>query len=159
MNGVSHITCTEDVVLVTIRSQRGESGLIAGVFDQLAKEGIVIDMISQTVPQGSVLDISFTLYGRQMVDALRVISRVRDRYSQLQIMASAGNCKLQLYGQEMRDISGVAAGALLALVDGQVDIVMITTSEVDISLVVPASGCEKALELMEQTFGVSPRLL
>lgn len=157
MNGVSHITYTEDVVLITLRSQQGQSSLFTEIFQEFAKERIIIDMISQTAPQGSAVDVSFTVYSTQMVAALQVISRVRDRYSQLQIMAGTGNCKLHLYGEEMREISGVAATALAALVQ-TADILMITTSEVDISLVIPASGLEKSLEKLEQTFGVKPQL-
>ena len=156
MNGVSHIALTEDIVLVTVRSQTSENMLIASIFDEFAREDIVIDMISQTAPQGSVMDISFTVYSNQMVQALQVISRVRDQYRQLKIMVSTGNCKLQLYGEEMREISGVAASALLALLANEIDIIMITTSEVDISLVLPASSCQRGIELLEKTFGVRP---
>lgn len=157
MNGVSHITCIEDVVLITLRSQQGPANLFTEIFQEFAKEQVIIDMISQTAPQGSSVDISFTVHSPQMVTALQVISRVRDRYSQLQIMASTGNCKLHLYGEEMRDISGVAATALASLVQAA-DILMITTSEVDISLVIPAASLEKSLEQLEQTFGVKAQL-
>lgn len=156
MNGVTRITMTEDIVLVTLRSKTTDNILIASIFDEFAHENIIIDMISQTVPHGAEMDISFTVYADQMVGALSVISRVRDQYHQLGIMVSTGNVKLQLYGEEMREISGVAASALLALVSHDIELMMITTSEVDISMVVSAASASKSVELLARVFGVTP---
>ncbi len=154
MNGVSRITVAEDISLVTISNQTSDSILIGNIFTEFAREGIVIDMISQTVPQGSTMDISFTTHSQHVVKVLEVISRIKDKYRQLGIMVSTGNCKIQLYGEEMREMNGVAAQAIMTLVESSIDIIMITTSEIDISLIVSPANQMAAVKKLEKSFGV-----
>ena len=157
MNGVSRITTKEDISLVTITSQTSESVLIGSIFTEFSRDGVIIDMISQTVPQGSVMEVSFTTDSRQMVKVLAALSRIRDRYRQIHIMVTTGNCKIQLYGQEMREMNGVAARAMMALAESGIDIMMITTSEVDISLIVAPGDQISAVQKLEHSFGVKVR--
>lgn len=154
MNGVSRITTGEDIALITLRTETGNPGLIGQIFTEFSGTGIVIDMISQTVPQGSTMDISFTTDAAQVVKVLTVISRIRELYPQLKIMVSTGNCKIQLYGEEMREMTGVAAAAIQSLLTGGVEIIMITTSEIDISFIVSPANYLHAVTLLEQTFSV-----
>lgn len=154
MNGVSRITTADDVALITIRNETSNPGLIGKIFSEFSGEQIVIDMISQTVPQGSTMDVSFTTDSAQVVKVLAVISRIRDQYKQLKIMVSTGNCKIQLYGEEMREMTGVAAGAITSLLGEGIDIVMITTSEIDISFIVSPASYLHALSVLEQAFEV-----
>mgnify|MGYP005777319609 FL=1 len=79
MNGVSRISVTEDVALITLRHETSESQLIGKIFSEFSQEGIIIDMISQTAPQGSEMDVSFTTDSHQVVKVLTVISRIRDQ--------------------------------------------------------------------------------
>lgn len=154
MNGVSRITTSDDIALITIRNETNNPVLIGKIFSEFSGEGIVIDMISQTVPQGSTMDISFTTDSAQVVKVLTVISRIRDHYKQLKIMVSTGNCKIQLYGEEMRGMTGVAAEAIGALLSENIDIVMITTSEIDISFIVSPAGYLHAVSVLERAFSV-----
>ncbi|MEG1687861.1 MAG: ACT domain-containing protein [Angelakisella sp.] len=152
MNGVSRITTADDVALITLRNETNNAPLIGKIFSEFSGEGIVIDMISQTVPQGSTMDISFTTDSNQVVKVLTVISRIREQYKQLKIMVSTGNCKIQLYGEEMRQMTGVAAMAIQSLLTAGIEIVMITTSEIDISFIVPPSSFVHAVTVLENAF-------
>ena len=154
MNGVSRITVAEDMSLVTISSQTSDSVLIGNIFTEFARDGIVIDMISQTVPHGSTMDISFTTHSKHVAQVLGVISRIKDQYKQIKIMVSTGNCKIQLFGEEMREMNGVAARAIMSLVEHGVDIIMITTSEIDISLIVSPADELSAIQYLEESFEV-----
>ena len=154
MNGVSRITTADDVALITLRNETSNPQLIGKIFSEFADDGIVIDMISQTVPQGSTMDISFTTDANQVVKVLQVISRIRDQYKQLKIMVSTGNCKIQLYGEEMREMTGVAASAIQALLLANIEIVMITTSEIDISFIISPANFMNAVKVLEKSFGL-----
>lgn len=154
MNGVSRITTGDDVALVTLRNETSNPTLIGKIFSEFSHEGIVIDMISQTAPQGSTMDISFTTDSNHVVKVLQVISRIRDQYPQLKIMVSTGNCKIQLFGEEMREMNGVAAAAIQVLLENNIEIVMITTSEIDISFIVSPANYLHAVTVLEETFGV-----
>jgi len=154
MNGVSRLSYTEDIVLLTLRCDTHANILIGDIFTEFAKEGIVIDMISQSAPQGSLMDISFTTFSSDMIKVFAVISRIRDDYKTIKLMVSTGNCKIQLFGEEMPQLNGVAARAIMALVSNGIDIITITTSEVDISLVVSAADSACAVEMLEKAFEI-----
>ena len=111
-------------------------------------------MIPQTAPQGSEMDVSFTTDSHQVVKVLTVISRIRDQYRQIKIMVSTGNCKLQLYGEEMREMTGVASRAIQSLLEQGIDIIMITTSEIDISFIVSPANQLRATQVLERAFQV-----
>lgn len=151
MKGVSRLTTADDVALITLRSENCEQTLIGKIFSEFSDDGIVIDMISQTVPQGS---ISFTTDSQQVVKVLGVISRIRNQYPQLKIMVSTGNCKIQLYGEEMREMTGVASSAIQSLMSDGVEIIMITTSEIDISFIVSPANFTRAVSLLKKTFSL-----
>ncbi|MBC8584360.1 ACT domain-containing protein [Youxingia wuxianensis] len=154
MNGVSKITVTEDVTLVTFNKVYADLKLIADIFADFAKADINIDMISQTAPQGHYIDLSFSLPADQLIKVLELINKFRETHAQLKPMVSSGNCKIQLYGQEMREMHGVAAAAISAIASTQVGLTLITTSEVDISLLVTQADCNAAVKSLEEMFHV-----
>ena len=118
-------------------------------------EDINIDMISQTAPQGSTQDVSFTTHSSELLKVLQVMSRIREKYSQLKLMVTTGNCKIQLYGEEMREMSGVAAKVMTTLLSKGIEIIMITTSEIDISLIVSPANQQQAVAELECAFSVT----
>lgn len=154
MNGVSKITVCEDVALVTFHKVPAKLSLIAGIFSDFAKAGVNIDMISQTAPQGHNIDISFTLPSEHLIRVLEVVNKFRETHAQIKPMVSNGNCKIQLYGEEMRNMNGVAAAAIAAVSKTNVDLALITTSEVDISLLVSCTHYEDAVAALEEMFSV-----
>ena len=158
MNGVSRITTHDDVALITIRSQTSDQSLVGEIFNAFATANVVIDMISQTVPQGSTMDISFTTDSQSMVTVLTVINRIKEQYKQLKIMVTTNNCKVQLFGEEMRQMTGVASSAIQILLKNAIDIIMITTSEVDISFIISPSHHSNAIERLETLFDIKAEL-
>ncbi|MFR9190281.1 MAG: ACT domain-containing protein [Anaerotruncus massiliensis (ex Togo et al. 2019)] len=93
MNGVSKITVTEDVALVTFRRVPNDLGVLASIFTQLADAKVNLDMISQTAPQGHRIDISFTLHSSQLIEVLGLATRFQAAH-ELKPMVSNGNCKI-----------------------------------------------------------------
>ena len=158
MNGVSRITTHDDVALITIRSQTSDQSLVGEIFNAFATANVVIDMISQTVPQGSTMDISFTTDSQSMVTVLTVINRIKEQYKQLKIMVTTNNCKVQLFGEEMRQMTGVASSAIQILLKNAIDIIMITTSEVDISFIISPAHHSNAIERLETLFDIKAEL-
>ena len=155
MNGVSRITVTEDISLVTMRNSNSNGSIIGEIFQEFSNEDINIDMISQTAPQGSTQDVSFTTHSSELLKVLQVMSRIREKYSQLKLMVTTGNCKIQLYGEEMREMSGVAAKVMTTLLSKGIEIIMITTSEIDISLIVSPANQQQAVAELECAFSVT----
>lgn len=154
MNGVSRIDYQEDVALVSFGGLPAGIALTAEIFSAFSDAGIVIDMISQTAPVGDRTSVSFTCSGSDMVKVLEISKRLSESYPALKPMVSSGNCKIQLYGEEMREAHGVFASVLNAISGTEVELRQITTSEVDISLLVSGAHLDTALPLLKQRFGI-----
>lgn len=154
MNGVSKITVTEDVTLVTFHKVSADLPLIAEIFSDFAKAGVNIDMISQTAPQGHFIDLSFSFCADDLIKVLELVGKFRETHAQLKPMVSNGNCKIQLYGEEMRAMCGVTALAISSIAKTKAELTLITTSEVDISLLVTSAHSDEAIHALERTFSV-----
>ncbi len=154
MNGVSKMTICEEVALVTFHKIPNDLSLISEIFSEFSKAGINLDMISQTAPHGHFIDLSFTLPSKQLITVLELAGRFREKHSELKPMISNGNGKIQLYGEEMRVMHGVAASAIAAIEKTSVELALITTSEVDISLLVTQPHFSEAVEALENAFSV-----
>ena len=155
MNGVSKITVTEDEALVTFNKLPADHKVIAEILHRFAQEEINIDMISQTAPQSEFISFSFTVQGNYLVKVLELIQAFRESYPAVKPLVSSGNCKIQLYGEEMRAMYGVAARAMEAVASVNADIVIVTTSEIDISFLTTNACMKEAVTALETAFACS----
>ena len=116
-----------------------------------AKAGIVVDMICQSAPRGTEVDFSFTTSYRNLAAVMAALPEAAKAHPPL---ISGGYSKLNLFGEEMVTSCGVAARALRALAGAGVEIVLITTSDLDISLLVRQQDEDTALEALQKAFEV-----
>ena len=129
MYGVSKISSEQNIMLTTFPGAQYSAQSLAEHLDVFAKAGIVVDMICQSAPRGSAVDFSFTTsYG--------------------------GYSKINLFGEEMVTSCGVAARALAALAGAGIEIVLITTSDLDISLLIRQQDEDTALDALHKAFEV-----
>lgn len=154
MNGVSKLSLTEDVTMITFNKAPANLDFAAEIFELFAKEEINVDMISQIATTRSETALSFTVPGDSLGKVLEIIARFQSQHPSVKPLVSSENCKISLFGAEMPNLYGVAARALRALADAGEDVLMITTSEVDISVLIPNSGLGAALDSLKQAFGV-----
>jgi len=154
MYGVSHLDVSESVALVTFRKIPCQLPLISDIFSRFSKNNILIDMISQTAPAGEFVSISFTCMEDDLVKVLEISNELNHKYPQIKPMVSSGNCKIQLFGEEMRAASGVFSRALAALTSIPMELQQVTTSEVDISLLVTAPHKEAAVQALKASFNL-----
>ena len=154
MNGVSKITVTEDEALITFTKLPADHKVIAEILNRFAQEKINIDMISQSAPIGESANVSFTVQSEDLVRALAIIQRFREQHPSVRPIVSSGNCKVQLYGEEMRSMPGVAAGAFSVVSSITNEIMLITTSEVDISILIAQHELSSVLEALKQHYGI-----
>lgn len=152
MNGVSKLSVCDDVSLITFNGINSDLKFISAVFTELASAGINIDMISQTTPIGDKVSVSFTASGDDLVSILSLIKKYKAEYPLMQPMITGSNSKLQLFGEEMRHTEGVAAKAISAVAGAGAQVLMITTSEVDISMLVTSYNLDEALDALQKAF-------
>lgn len=155
MRGVSRIALTEDISLITFSHIPNQTELLADIFRAFADAGVNIDMISQTAPQGQAVSLSFTVGDSdEMIRALEVANQYREAHPTIKPLVSTGNCKLQLQGEEMRSMHGVVASAMAALAACEAEILLITTSEIDFSILVTAAQAQQAYLALQKTFAL-----
>lgn len=153
-NCVTTINMAEDVYLVTFEKAPAGISFLSRLFSAVAKEGINIDMISQTSVMGDYVSLSFTVGADSLTEIMTLANSIREKHPTLKPIIKGGNAKLWLYGEDMADYVGVAAQAFDALKEKGIDVIMITTSEVDISLLVDDESAEEALAVLCESFEI-----
>ena len=154
MHGVSKSSVTEDISLICFHHIPHNLSLAAQIMTEFSRQNINIDMISQSAPVGETSDISFTVSSGDVVSALAVIRSFRGQNPSVHPIVSGGNCKIQLFGEEMRSRPGVAAQAFSLVSSVTNEIMFITTSEVDISILIAQHALPAVLDALKQYYEV-----
>ena len=100
------------------------------------------------------MSVSFTVPSADLPQVLTVIGQIRKKYPAAKLFVSSGNSKIALYGPEMKEMYGVASAAIRAVTASGAEVTMITTSEMDISLLMTDFHLDDALAALEKAFGV-----
>ena len=173
MYGVSKISSEQNIMLTTFPGAQYSAQSLAEHLDVFAKAGIVVDMICQSTPRGSAVDFSFTTSYDNFAAVMKALPAaakanpplVSGGYSKINLfgeemdakaspLISVGYSKLNLFGEEMVTSCGVAARALAALAGAGIEIVLITTSDLDISLLIRQQDEDTALDALHKAFEV-----
>lgn len=149
MYGVSKISSEQDILLTTFPGAQYSAQSLAEHLNVFAKAGIVVDMICQSAPRGDSVDFSFTTSYDNFVAVMKAIPAAAKANPPL---ISGGYSKINLFGEEMVTSCGVAARALAALAEAGVEIALITTSDLDISLLVRQQDEDAALNALTAAF-------
>ena len=149
MYGVSKISSEQDILLTTFPGAQYSAQSLAEHLKVFAEAGIVVDMICQSAPRGDSVDFSFTTSYDNFVAVMKAIPAAAKANPPL---ISGGYSKINLFGEEMVISCGVAARALAALAEAGVEIALITTSDLDISLLVRQQDEDAALNALTAAF-------
>lgn len=152
MKIIENITLTEDVTLISLQDSPADIKTISNVFGMISNADIDVDMISQTPPTGVTTNLSFTVNSNDFSKVLVIAKEIREIDANIKINISSGNCKVSVTGDGMRGKPGVVSKIFSALSQIDVDIIMITTSEVDVSFLVEKSDSELAVQAIKNMF-------
>lgn len=151
---VTNISVTYNVALVTVDNLPNNTKLISVLFNTIAQNHINIDMISQApVFRGSV-SLSFSLPSDDLVTALSSLNEFKKHAKNLRIEVDAENTKLQVSGEGMRNIPGVAAKLYTLLANEGIDIKLVTTSETDISYLIFEKDVDRAISAIKLEYDI-----
>ncbi len=153
---ISKVTYCPNITLVTLPSVPHDSQIISEILTAISDRGINLDMISQTAPQGGSIGISFTLSSDSIGTLLPLINSFKPKYPELRCDIMNGAAKINFFDAAMVKTPGVAASVFSTLSKAGVQVYMITTSTVDISLLVMEHDLEEALELCRKSFDPTP---
>lgn len=149
---IDRVNVTENVAIVSFGKVPAKIGLLSSLFDRVARAGINVDMISQTAPKGEYNSISFTVSDDKVGDVLNLLTRMDEKERDLMPMISTGNVKISLWGKEMPNLVGVASDVFDRLAEIGVEVLLITTSDVDISIVVDPASADLAYETLKKAY-------
>jgi aspartate kinase len=153
---ISKISYVNNVTLITLAALPCDSAAVANVLTSFSEGQVNVDMISQTAPQGGEIRLSFTVSDEALADVLTILGKLRREQPSLKPEILPGNSKIAFYDADMVNTPGVAAKVFTVLSKAGIQIELITTSDVDISLLVPTHAVHDALALVEEAYGVSP---
>ncbi len=149
ISGVTHDTSE---VKITISQVADRPGVAAALFRALAAAAVNVDMIVQNVSTAGHTDISFTLPKDDLAPALTVMEAISGDIEASGITHDANVARVSLVGAGMRTNPGVAAKMFEVLAAEGVNILMISTSSIRISCVVPAGDVETAVQSLHRAF-------
>jgi len=154
MSAITKISTCDDVALITLRNSPSDMKFMSKVFKIISQRGINVDMISQTAPLGGRINLSFTVSGEDLGSVLELFAVLRSENPELKTDISSGNCKISIYGEAMRDMPGIAANTFDIIAGLGIDVRLITTSEIDISILVPKSDFDAVYDRFTKAFGI-----
>ncbi len=139
---------------VTVVAVPDRPGISAALFEPLAAANVNVDMIVQNTSHDGTTDISFTIPKADVATAEAIVQRVAAEVGARGVEHDAGIAKISLVGAGMKTSPGIAAKMFRVLADNGINIQMISTSTIRISVVTAASDLEQAARSLHTAFGL-----
>jgi len=149
---VTGITHRVDETKLVIESMRSDINTMAHLFDVLGKREIFIDMISQDALENGNVNVSLTVPDEASSIALETVRGLIPELGALGVRIERNIAKVSVVGIGMRYHTGVASRMFAALARERIDIQMINTSEIKISVLIPRKYCEVAVRVLHDEF-------
>ena len=152
---ISGIAYSPDEAKITIQGLPDKPGIAASIFGELADNHINVDMIVQSAAsEGQHADITFSLGRGDLDKALALINGAQDRLGFKGVDSNAGVTKISVVGSAMRSQPGVAKAMFETLAERGINIEVISTSEIKISVLISSEYTELAVRSLHTAFGL-----
>lgn len=152
---VTGLAYSRDEARITLVDVENRPGVSAGIFGPLADKGINVDMIVQNVTEdGKKTDLTFTVSKGDLARALELVKTAPGMPKFGSVHTDSGVAKISVIGVGMRSHAGVAAEMFKTLAEKSINIIVISTSEIKISVLVEESYIELALRALHTAYGL-----
>lgn len=151
---VSGIAYSRDDAKVTLRRVPDRPGIAAGVFGALATANVNVDMIVQNIGADGTTDMTFTVGKADLARAQDVLEKARGELGFDTILADPEVAKISVVGVGMRSHAGVANTMFRALAEKGINIQVISTSEIKVSVLIPGDYTELAVRALHTAYGL-----
>ena len=149
---VSGIAYDKDQARVTVCGVPDRPGVSAALFAPLSENGIMVDMIIQTASREGVTDMTFTVSRKDLEKAIQLMKEIVARIGGTGVEHDPYVAKVSVIGVGMRNHTGVATKAFAALQQENINIQMISTSEIKISCLIDEKYTELAVRTLHDAF-------
>lgn len=152
---VTGIAYSKDEAQITLRNVEDKPGIAAGVFGPLADAHINVDMIVQNISEdGRTTDLTFTVPVADYERAMGTLRGAKDRIGYSALQGATDVVKVSVIGIGMRSHAGIAARAFAALAAEGINILVIATSEIKISVLIDVAQTELAVRTLHSLYGL-----
>lgn len=151
---VSGVACDKNCAKISVMGLSDKPGSAFRLFDALAQANINVDMILQSVGRNNTQDIAFTVVGDYADDAIKVIEDSKKRLGYDKVECEKGVAKVSVVGTGMMSNPGVAAKMFECLYNSNINIKMISTSEIRVTVLIDEKEVEKAMNAAHEIFGL-----
>lgn len=151
---VSAVTHDKNQARITLKKVPDQPGIAAKIFSPIAAAGIVVDMIIQNTRAEGQTDLTFTVPKLSFKQALEIEEKVAAEIGAEEVFGDENIAKVSVIGVGMKDHSGVASIMFTTLAQDNINIIMISTSEIRISCIVEEKYTELAVRVLHTAFGL-----
>jgi len=151
---VAGVAYNRNEAKISVRGVPDKPGIAAKIFGSLADSGIVVDMIVQDVGERERASMTFTVPKTDLKKAMAVIKPVAEELEAPDFSADTSISKVSIVGVGMRSHAGVAAKMFQVLARENINVLMISTSEIKVSCIIEDKYTELAVRVLHDAFGL-----
>ena len=151
---VSGIAFQKDQVKITLHGVVDTPGIAYGILGPLSDENIEVDVIVQNVSVNGKTDFTFTVSKEDELSATNIIKANKNALQYEDVLIDPSISKVSLVGVGMRTHAGIASEAFKSLAENDINIQMISTSEIKITIVINEVNTDKAVKCLHETFNL-----
>ena len=152
---ISGIAFNRDEAKVTLAGVPDMPGVASAILKPISDANIEIDMIVQNIAEDQTTDFTFTVHRNDYENTLRILQNICAELGAKKVTGDDKIVKVSIVGVGMRSHAGIASQMFTALADEGINIRMISTSEIKISVVVDEKYLELAVRTLHESFGLS----
>ena len=149
---ISGVAKDTDIARVSVIGIPDEPGFAFKMFSKLSKKNINVDIILQSIGRDGTKDISFTIAADRLEDAKAALADYVENIGAKAILSSTDVAKISIVGAGMESHAGVATKMFEALYDAQINIRMIATSEIKVSVLINKKDADRAVSAIHDKF-------
>ncbi|RLB19280.1 MAG: aspartate kinase [Deltaproteobacteria bacterium] len=151
---VSGVAFDKNEARITIKKVPDRPGIAAKIFQPLFKAGIIVDMIVQNTSEDGKTDLTFTVPKSEFRKTLSMVTQQAEEIQAEKVLGDENITKISIVGVGMRSHAGVAQKMFEVLARENINIMMISTSEIKISCVIDQKYTELAVRVIHTAFGL-----
>lgn len=154
---VSGVAYDKNEAKIAVLGVPDKPGIAAKILTPLSDAAISVDMIVQNVSHDGLTDITFTVTKADLKKALQIATEAAKGVQAKEVRADEDISKVSIVGLGMRSHAGVATRMFQALAANNINIMMISTSEIKVSVVVDEKYTELAVRILHEEFGLQQK--
>ena len=151
---VSGVAYNKNEARITVKGVPDRPGIAAQIFGPISKSGVVVDMIIQNTSEDGITDLTFTVPKSDFYKTMKLVSDVAQEIGAEKVLGDEDIAKISIVGVGMRIHAGVALKMFETLANENINIMMISTSEIKVSCVIEEKYTELAVRVLHRAFGL-----